>query len=402
MDAGMVQNQDAGEVMGDLELTIEEFSLLDVFENIRATPTNQLVVVTVTLRNTTAQDVSAGPEAYTLETDQAARISASGAAAAPSCPMEGLVGAGASRTCTLVFQVPTAQRPRWLDFAWNALTARASFIGLRPEPVRCATMGPENTRAACGDGCTNDGDDFVDCDDMECCGVRPDCPFGTYCGGAPISCQAGPEREVRSCLDNCDNDSNGSADCEDPACCDLIACPSATRCGGQADPFAGQLALSDQAVASLNPSQLRAGETPCRAPELVRVMFVNDGDTFRVTQDNGSFAGSVRLLGVDTPEIGQMGAPDDCYASEAEDFTRQLVGRLVYLTFDNECMDGFGRHLAYVHFGPASSDMLQRHLLRRGFARTFITNENNDLELLLRHDFMLAQADGAGLHTACP
>lgn len=44
------------------------------------------------------------------------------------------------------------------------------------------TSGPEDTLAACSDGCSNDGDPYIDCDDYDCCAVRPGCPSTTACG----------------------------------------------------------------------------------------------------------------------------------------------------------------------------------------------------------------------------
>ena len=40
--------------------------------------------------------------------------------------------------------------------------------------------GPESTPAACSDGCSNDGDSYVDCDDFNCCNVVA-CPVGSSC-----------------------------------------------------------------------------------------------------------------------------------------------------------------------------------------------------------------------------
>jgi hypothetical protein len=45
----------------------------------------------------------------------------------------------------------------------------------------CAA-GPENTLARCSDGCSNDGDPYVDCNDYDCCPFRTDCPATTTCG----------------------------------------------------------------------------------------------------------------------------------------------------------------------------------------------------------------------------
>lgn len=41
--------------------------------------------------------------------------------------------------------------------------------------------GPENTPAACTDGCSNDGDAYIDCDDFNCCDVVA-CPPTSSCG----------------------------------------------------------------------------------------------------------------------------------------------------------------------------------------------------------------------------
>ena len=48
-------------------------------------------------------------------------------------------------------------------------------------PPGC-TPGPENTLARCSDGCSNDGDPYIDCNDFDCCPVRNDCPATTSCG----------------------------------------------------------------------------------------------------------------------------------------------------------------------------------------------------------------------------
>jgi hypothetical protein len=47
--------------------------------------------------------------------------------------------------------------------------------------VTCVA-GPESTLARCSDGCSNDGDPYIDCDDYDCCPVRTDCPPTTACG----------------------------------------------------------------------------------------------------------------------------------------------------------------------------------------------------------------------------
>ena len=55
-----------------------------------------------------------------------------------------------------------------------------------PEGQECeggratCVLGPENTVAACSDGCSNDGDAYTDCDDYDCCNVVT-CAKGTAC-----------------------------------------------------------------------------------------------------------------------------------------------------------------------------------------------------------------------------
>jgi hypothetical protein len=46
----------------------------------------------------------------------------------------------------------------------------------------CTTVTAEDNAAACTDGCDNDGNSFIDCNDFSCCSSRSDCPTGTACG----------------------------------------------------------------------------------------------------------------------------------------------------------------------------------------------------------------------------
>ena len=54
---------------------------------------------------------------------------------------------------------------------WIAMTSIAAG------PLACGGTGvQENTEEACSDGVSNDGDDYVDCDDFDCDGTA-------VCGG---------------------------------------------------------------------------------------------------------------------------------------------------------------------------------------------------------------------------
>ncbi|MFC6825549.1 lamin tail domain-containing protein [Halopelagius fulvigenes] len=115
------------------------------------------------------------------------------------------------------------------------------------------------------------------------------------------------------------------------------------------------------------------------------VTRVADGDTANVRFSNGS-ADTVRLLGVDSPEVrgsnspGEFeGVPDTaagraCLADAGEaaaSYARErLAGEEVRLVFDERAdrRDSHGRLLAYVRVGGGS---VNRDLLRRGHARLY-------------------------------
>lgn len=92
------------------------------------------------------------------------------------------------------------------------------------------------------------------------------------------------------------------------------------------------------------------------ATGVYQVARVVDGDTLLLAN-----RARVRLIGVDTPEVGQP------VSREATRFTRAwIAGGGVRLTFDRERVDRYGRLLAYVWIGDR---MLNEELLRAGFAR---------------------------------
>lgn len=121
--------------------------------------------------------------------------------------------------------------------------ARASFDAESSPDVsevdagQVCTLGPEDTAAACSDGCSNDGDRFVDCDDRDCCGAIQGCPQSSFCGrltdAGTVSCLPGPEDNVAACSDGCSNDGDRFSDCDDFDCCGLVSCGAGTACFGR-------------------------------------------------------------------------------------------------------------------------------------------------------------------------
>jgi micrococcal nuclease len=81
-----------------------------------------------------------------------------------------------------------------------------------------------------------------------------------------------------------------------------------------------------------------------------------DGDTVRVriphAPEQVGAVETIRLIGVDTPETVHPSRPVERFGREASDFTRRgLLGKSVYLAFDWDLRDRYGRLLAYIYTG---------------------------------------------------
>jgi len=96
--------------------------------------------------------------------------------------------------------------------------------------------------------------------------------------------------------------------------------------------------------------------------EGARVAEVFDGDTVRLTDGR-----HVRLIGINAPELGHDGQPDEPLAAAARDRLRSLVeGRDVRLLFEEQQTDHYGRLLA--HLELADGTKIEETLLGDGLA----------------------------------
>jgi len=117
-------------------------------------------------------------------------------------------------------------------------------------------------------------------------------------------------------------------------------------------------------AAGLAAAVLAAGCGGARWPASGRVVRAIDGDTIVVAA-----VGTVRYLGVDTPELHHPSKPVQRLARRAAAVNaRIVVGRVVRLVPDRERRDRYGRLLAYVYLGPR---MVNAELVRRGLARAY-------------------------------
>lgn len=97
------------------------------------------------------------------------------------------------------------------------------------------------------------------------------------------------------------------------------------------------------------------------------VISVVDGDTFKINY-NGVKT-KVRLIGVDTPEcVSPNKKKNNSYGKEASHYTKErLEGKTVYLEFDVQQTDKYGRLLAYVYLEDGT--MYNKELLEKGYAQ---------------------------------
>lgn len=172
--------------------------------------------------------------------------------------------------------------------------------------------------------------------------------------------------------------------------------------------LAGLLALATTACSGAPPQAPEGVPAGAQALEVVRHV---DGDTVavRLSEDGPAGEGgeevSVRLLEVDTPEVGRDGERDECFAREASARTAALlpVGSTAYGVPDRELRDRFGRTLLYLWTEvDGEVQFVNSELVAGGFARSVLFEPNDRFIEVLRADEARARSEGRGLWQACP
>ncbi|MDX1594296.1 MAG: thermonuclease family protein [Gammaproteobacteria bacterium] len=119
-------------------------------------------------------------------------------------------------------------------------------------------------------------------------------------------------------------------------------------------------------------SGVHAACPPAEIDERVAVEYVHDGDTVRLADGR-----SLRLVGLDTPELARDGRPDEPLARTARDRLRDLVseaGMRLELDYDDERLDRYGRTLAHAYLADGRSVTAQ--LLGEGLATALTVPPN--------------------------
>jgi endonuclease YncB( thermonuclease family) len=100
---------------------------------------------------------------------------------------------------------------------------------------------------------------------------------------------------------------------------------------------------------------------PASSASAQLVTRVVDGDTIVVAD-----VGTVRLIGVDTPETVDPRKPVQFFGKEASEFTRRLAqGKVARLEFDYQRTDKYQRTLAYVYLPDGT--FLNAEIVKQGY-----------------------------------
>ena len=136
------------------------------------------------------------------------------------------------------------------------------------------------------------------------------------------------------------------------------------------------------------PSEVFFGDT---AYEVARII---DGDTVEIRYD-GKLT-SVALIGVDTPETVHPQKPVEPFGKAATAFIRNLLlGESVYLRFDGNRTDKYGRLLAYLYRAPDGL-FVNLEIVRQGYGKVYTVFPFKH-KTLFQHYSGHAQQAGRGL-----
>lgn len=138
-------------------------------------------------------------------------------------------------------------------------------------------------------------------------------------------------------------------------------------------------------------SSSNSPQTEFKGKEKVHVDRVVDGDTFVAKKSNGEQI-KVRLIGVDTPETVKPNTPVQPYGKEASNYSKQhLNNKDVYLEYDKEKEDRYGRTLAYVWLDEKT--MYNEELVKKGLAREKYFSPNGKYRSTFEKDEQQAKKD---------
>ncbi len=132
----------------------------------------------------------------------------------------------------------------------------------------------------------------------------------------------------------------------------------------------------------------------------VYVKDVIDGDTIKVVMPDG-MEETVRLVGIDAPEIGSVNIAGECYSKEAYDYLQSHIGQKnIYLKPDSiqPDRDIFSRLLRHIQLEDGS--VINEEMVREGYA-IWYKDYPTDNETLLEIYEITARISEQGLWGLC-
>ncbi len=132
--------------------------------------------------------------------------------------------------------------------------------------------------------------------------------------------------------------------------------------------------FSEQALSSSEHSSehcLSAAQQLTAVTNWADIKRIVDGDTLHLKDGR-----KIRLIGINTPELGHRGEASEPYGQQAYQVLRDFIGNTgkVGLSFDRERRDRYHRILAYVVL--ANGQSLEQYLLKQGLAVSIAISPN--------------------------
>lgn len=124
------------------------------------------------------------------------------------------------------------------------------------------------------------------------------------------------------------------------------------------------------AVPSSAGGSTAASQRPAGAEGPFQVKYVSDGDTIGV--DMAGKTTTIRMIGIDTPEVKDPRKPVQCFGREASQHAHELLDNAqVWLEYDPavDRKDRYDRTLAYVWLDQ--STLINQAMLSEGFAHEY-------------------------------
>lgn len=111
--------------------------------------------------------------------------------------------------------------------------------------------------------------------------------------------------------------------------------------------------------------------------QIAQVLEVVDGDTIKVSVPKPrpiqlKDRETIRLLGIDAPETVRSPRPAGYYGEETKAYVQRLLtNQRVFLAFDWDLRDRYGRLLAYIYL--ENGTCLNLYLVEQGYATAYVT-----------------------------